>query len=158
MCRTSGIRRQTQSFITVTYRPAGNLIGGLENRCESRHTRCYFHTLLTPAADVGNGRESGTHYCQPYVVRFTALLFLCYPRVLSGRVLLKLFLELRPRISSLGRYVPSFMAFMYFQRFRQDKVSLDVKLSQVMEWIDLPLSERPQLILGTSWRSGRVLV
>ncbi len=27
---------------------------------------------------------------------------------------------------------------------------MDVKLSQVMEWIDLPLSERPQLILGMS--------
>jgi type I phosphodiesterase/nucleotide pyrophosphatase len=32
----------------------------------------------------------------------------------------------------------------------QDKVSLDVKLSQILEWIDLPLSERPQLILGMS--------
>lgn len=27
---------------------------------------------------------------------------------------------------------------------------MDVKLSQILEWIDLPLSERPQLILGSS--------
>jgi hypothetical protein len=27
---------------------------------------------------------------------------------------------------------------------------LDIKLSQILEWIDLPLSERPQLILGMS--------
>ena len=110
------MQRQIQSFITITFRPAGTLIGGLENRCES-HTQCYFLSLLTPAADVGNGRESGTHYCQPYVVRFTALLFCAIPRVFLGRALLKPFLELRLRISSLGRYVPSFMAFMYFQRF-----------------------------------------
>lgn len=25
-----------------------------------------------------------------------------------------------------------------------------------MEWIDLPLSERPQLVLGMFWRLGRV--
>ncbi|KAF8500851.1 Phosphodiest-domain-containing protein [Russula emetica] len=35
----------------------------------------------------------------------------------------------------------------YFIPFA-DKVSLDVKLSQILEWIDLPLSERPQLILA----------
>ncbi|KAF8476639.1 Phosphodiest-domain-containing protein [Russula ochroleuca] len=29
-----------------------------------------------------------------------------------------------------------------------DKVSLDVKLAQIMDWIDLPLSKRPQLILA----------
>ena len=31
---------------------------------------------------------------------------------------------------------------------------MDVKLAQIMDWIDLPLSERPQLILGMSWRPG----
>lgn len=30
----------------------------------------------------------------------------------------------------------------------QNEVSLDTKLAQILEWIDLPLSERPQLILG----------
>ncbi|KAI9508874.1 midasin nuclear AAA ATPase [Russula earlei] len=35
----------------------------------------------------------------------------------------------------------------YFVPWR-DKVSLDVKLAQILEWIDLPLSKRPQLILG----------
>jgi len=29
-----------------------------------------------------------------------------------------------------------------------DKVSLDVKLTQILEWIDLPLNKRPQLILA----------
>jgi predicted AlkP superfamily pyrophosphatase or phosphodiesterase len=35
----------------------------------------------------------------------------------------------------------------YFVPFA-NKVSLDIKLSQILEWIDLPLSERPQLILA----------
>ena len=40
---------------------------------------CHFRTLLTSVADVGNGWESGSHFCQPYVVRFIALPFLCHP-------------------------------------------------------------------------------
>ena len=30
----------------------------------------------------------------------------------------------------------------------QDKVPLQKKLDQILEWIDLPLEERPQLIMG----------
>ena len=30
----------------------------------------------------------------------------------------------------------------------QDKVPLQEKLDQILEWIDLPLEERPQLIMG----------
>lgn len=57
-------------------RRVGNLIGGKENRCESRYTWYDFCVLLTRAADLGNGWASGTYYCQPHVVCFTALLFL----------------------------------------------------------------------------------
>lgn len=34
-------------------------------------------SLLTPSADVGNGWESGAHYCQPHVVCFTVFLLFC---------------------------------------------------------------------------------
>ena len=30
----------------------------------------------------------------------------------------------------------------------QDRVPLDNKLDQILNWIDLPLEQRPQLILG----------
>lgn len=31
----------------------------------------------------------------------------------------------------------------------QNRVSLKEKLDQVLNWIDLPLDQRPQLVLGT---------
>jgi hypothetical protein len=80
---------------------------------------------------------------------FVALpFFLLIPRVLLGRDLLKLFPVLRLHIMSLTRYVRSFLPPDIFNDFVQEK-SLDLKLSKILEWIDLPLSERPQLILGT---------
>lgn len=94
LCRTFGMQRQIQSFTTITSHPVGNLIGGRENRCASRHDRVTF-TPCSPATDVGNGRESGTHYCKPDVVCFVVLccwLCDCYtgpvrpgpPQTLSG--------------------------------------------------------------------------
>jgi hypothetical protein len=68
-----------------------------------------FSQLLMPAIDVGNGWESRTHYCQPNVVSFIALLCYVVPLVLLGRVLLKLFPELRLHITFLSRYVRSFL-------------------------------------------------
>jgi hypothetical protein len=65
--------------------------------------------LLMPAIDVGNGWESRTYYCQPYVVSFIALLFLTLSHVLLGQDLLKLLPELRLHIMSLSRYVRSFL-------------------------------------------------
>ena len=71
-----------------------------------------------PAIDVGNGWESRTHYRQPYVVSFIALLFFYFvPWVLLGQDLLKLFPELRLHISSLSRYVCSFLPPDIFNDF-----------------------------------------
>lgn len=32
----------------------------------------------------------------------------------------------------------------------QDKVPLQEKLDQILAWVDLPIDERPQLIMGLS--------
>ena len=71
--------------------------------------------------------------------------FFTLSHVLLGQDLRKLFPELRQHITSLFLPVCSlFFASRCFQRFCvADKISLDVKLSQILEWIDLPLSERP---------------
>jgi hypothetical protein len=41
----------------------------------------------------------------------------------------------------------------YFIPWR-NKVSLDDKLGQIMKWIDLPLAERPQLLMGMEMIHG----
>ena len=67
----------------------------------------------------------------------------------SGQVLPKPYPGLRIHISCLGQCVTEFSTSERLSwKLGQNEVSLDTKLAQILEWIDLPLGERPQLILG----------
>ena len=50
----------------------------------------------------------------------------------------------------LGKYVYEVDCYpvAHEYTFRQDKVPLKEKLDQITAWIDLPIEERPQLIMG----------
>ena len=97
-------------------RLAGSLIGGKENRCGSRHTQCHF--ALAYACDRCGKRLGEQDLLLPTSCgQFHRVTFSTLSHVLLGRDLLKLFPELRLHISSLSRYVRSFLPPDVFNDF-----------------------------------------
>lgn len=58
----------------------------------------------------------------------------------------------------LGKYVYEVDRYpvAHEYAFRQDKVPLKEKLDQITAWIDLPIEERPQLIMGAPPSSSAI--
>ena len=108
---------------------------------------CLLHvsTISHSCADVGDGAESCRHYGEPHVAWS------------SKDQIRSIFNIFRSLEGSLYQYAKSFVESQFLGL--QDKVPLSEKLDQILQWIDLPLNARPQLIMGNytvAWTSQRI--